>query len=138
VSTWKQLAIKLFPEHNRGSFAFSRPDMSIYQVFFMLQEDARLYIKTGNREGLARIFRLVEWCFEQRKRNGDIWNAAATAFLEHLADDDETAAIIPAWVKPDIFLAMRNEFMKRRDRTGEGKYQELVAEYNRVNVTDFQ
>ena len=112
--------------------------MSIYQVFFILQEDARLYVKTGNHEGLARIFKLVEWCFEQRRRNGDIWNAAATAFLEHLADNDETAAIIPTWVKPDIFLDMRDEFKKRRDRKGDGKYQELVEEYNHINATDFQ
>lgn len=138
MSTWKRLAIELFPEHNQGSFGFQRPHMSIYQVFFTLREDARLYIQTGDRDGLARIFKLVEWCFKQRNRNGDIWNAAATAFLEHLADDDESAAIIPAWVKPDIFLAMRGEFQKRRDRTGEGKYLELLAEYNRVNATDFQ
>ena len=112
--------------------------MSIYQVFFKLQKDGKVYIQTGNQEGLARIFKFVEWCFAQRNRNRDIWNAAATAFLEHLADDDESAAIIPLWVKPDIFLEMEDEFKKRRERDGEGKFQKLLEEYNRYNSTDFQ
>ena len=138
MSTWKRLAIQLFPERNVGLDAFRRPHMSIYQVFFKLKKDGEVYIQTGNQEGLARIFKFVEWCFAQRNRNWDIWNAAATAFLEHLADDDESAAIIPLWVKPDIFLEMENEFKKRRERDGEGKFQKLLEEYNRYNSTDFQ
>ena len=138
MSTWRRLAVELFPEHNVGWDAFRRPHMSIYQVFFKLRKDAKLYVQSGDREGLSRIFKFVDWCFAQRNRNSDIWNAAATAFLEHLADDDESAAIIPSWVKPDIFLAMRDEFKQRRERAGEGRFQKLVTEYNRVNSTDFE
>lgn len=138
MSTWKRLAIQLFPEHNSGLYAFRRPDMTIYQVFFKLREDAVEYIRSDNRDALSRIFKFVEWCFIQGNRNGDIWNAAATAFLEHLADTDEEAAIIPYWVKPDIFLDMKDEFMERRERDGEGKSKKLLDEYNRVNSTDFK
>ena len=112
--------------------------MSIYQIFFRLKRDAEVDIPAGNQERLARIFKFVEWCFSQRNRNRDIWNAAATAFLEHLADDDESAAIIPTWVKPDLFIAMRNEFEVRRERDGEGKFQKLLDEFNRQHSTHFQ
>jgi hypothetical protein len=47
------------------------------------------------------------------------------------------AAEIPSWVKPDIFLAMCGEFEKRRERSGTGKYQELLAAYNQVHGTNF-
>ena len=83
-------------------------------------------MNTFNREirkALKEIFKFTEWCFEQRNRNPDIWNAAATAFLEHLADNDERAEIIPSWVKPEIFLDMKSEFKKRRERDGEGKFR---------------
>jgi len=138
VSTWKRIAVQLFPEHHSGFDSFQKPHMTIYQIFFQLRKDAEEYIRTGNQEGLRRIFTFVEWCFEQRNRNSNVWNAAATAFLEHLADDDQGAAVIPAWVKPDIFKEMQSEFMKRRERDGEGKFQLLLDDYNRVNFTDLQ
>jgi len=137
MSTWKRLAIEFFPKHNRGWNAFQRPQMTIYQVFFVLKGEAVEYIRSENDGELERIFKFVDWCFSQRKRAPDIWNAAATAFLEHLADDDERAEIIPRWVKPDIFKAMRTEFQKRRERDGVGKFQNLLEKYNSINDTDF-
>ena len=137
MSTWKRLAVKLFPEHNKGFDAFQKPHMTIYQVFFALRQDSEKYIQMKDNDGLARTFKFVEWCFAQRKRNPDIWNAAATAFLEHLADDDENAEIIPYWVKPEIFADMQSEFKKRRERDGQGKYQKLLDHYNRINLTNF-
>jgi hypothetical protein len=138
MNTWKSIAVQTFPEHLSGLDAFQKPHMSIYQVFFKLRKDVERYIQSENHEGMARVFKFTEWCFEQRQSNSDVWNAAATAFLEHLADDDESAKIIPAWVKPEIFLAMKSEFQKRRERDGKGKFQELLEKYNQVNSTDFQ
>jgi hypothetical protein len=138
MSTWKRIAVELFPEHSSGLDAFQKPHMGIYQIFFALKRDAQKYIQAENQEGLARVFKFTEWCFEQRKNSPDIWNAAATAFLEHLADDDEAAKIIPLWVKPNIFLDMESEFKKRRERDGVGKFQKLLEEYNQINSTNFQ
>ena len=138
MSTWKRLAIQLFPEHNVGWDAFRRPHMTIWQVFFQLKKDAEVYIQTDNRNGLERIFRFVNWCFSQRNRSRVLWGAAAAGFLEHLADDDVSAAIIPTWVKPDVFLYMEAEFRRRREGDGEGKFQQLLDEYNRQNATRFQ
>ena len=138
MSTWKRIAVQSFPEHSSGWDAFKKPHMTIYQVFFALRKDVQEYIKTGNQEGLSRVFNFTEWCYEQKQNSPDIWNAAATAFLEHLADDDESAAIIPYWVKPDIFIAMKSEFKKRREQDGEGKFQKLLGMYNQINSTNFQ
>lgn len=137
MSTWRRIAITLFPEHNKGSFGFQRPNMTIYQVFFELQYTIDKFIQEKDEKSIERIFTLVNWCFSQRKRAPDIWNAAATAFLEHLADADNRAMIIPKWVKPSIFEDMFDEFKKRREWNGEGKFKELLDEYNRINNTNF-
>jgi len=91
-----------------------------------------------DREGLARIFKFTEWCFEQKELNQEVWSAAAGAFLEHLADHDQNAEIIPLRVKPEIFAEMQSEFKKRRERYGEGKFQKLLEKYNALNGTDFK
>jgi hypothetical protein len=139
MSTWRRLAVKLFPEHTKGSLGFQRPETSIYRVFWDLLDDVDKFILTGDEDGLKRIFTLVNWCYSQRHRAPDLWcAAAAAAFLEHLADKDERAKIIPYWVSPDQFEFMRNEFEKRRERAGIGKFKELLEAYNRVNNTTFE
>lgn len=138
MSKWRRLAVPLFPEHSSGLDAFQQPDLTIYQVFFVLREDVETHIQLNDQDGLERIFEFTEWCFEQRSHTPEIWNAAATAFLEHLADDDKKADIIPLWVKPEIFLDMKSEFKKRRERDGEGKYQILLEKYNQEHSTNFQ
>lgn len=112
--------------------------MSIYMIFFDLLADFDDYLKAKDEAHIARIFKLVEWCFSQRIQSPDIWNAAATAFLEHMADKDERAALIPVWVKPGLFEEMRDEFEKRCERSGEGKFKILMDEYNQVNQTNFR
>jgi hypothetical protein len=57
--------------------------------------------------------------------------------VEHLADSDIRAELIPVWVKPDMFEDMQFEFMKRREWEGIGKAQKLFDEYNRINGTAF-
>ena len=137
MSSWKRIAISLFPEHRFGYFGFQQPHMTIYQIFFELQDDVKEFVKNRNQEGVERIFRYVNWCFAQRYRAHDIWNAAATAFVEHLADDDELTNLIPLWIKPEIFEDMWDEFEKRRERKGKGKFKELVGHYNRENLTNY-
>jgi len=137
MSKWRQIAIKLFPNYNKGSFAFQRGNISIYGIFIELISDLDKKIETGDFDWIQNVFIYCEWCFKQRSRNPDIWNAAATAFLEHLADEDKRAELIPKWVKPDIFEDMWDEFKKRREREGEGKAQDLLEKYNKVNNTEF-
>ena len=138
MSTWKRIVTQMFPEYSTGLDAFQKPHMNIYQVFFQFERDIDRLIQAKDQESLAKIFKFTEWCFDQRKRNRAIWNAAATAFLEHLADKGERAEIIPFWIKPEIFLAMKSEFKKRRERDGEGNFQILIEKYNQINTTNFE
>ena len=138
MSTWRRLVVTLFPEHYKGSTGFQRPDESIYSIFWTLLKDLDNFIQSDDVDGLTRIFKLVHWCYSQRQRAPDLWNAAAAGFLEHLADEDERAKIIPFWVNPDQFDYMRDEFEKRRERKGQGKFRELLEAYNRVNNTRFE
>lgn len=138
MSTWKRKALDLFPNHRDGRYSFQQPNMSIYQIYFELKSDLDDYIQEKDQEAIERIFKFVNWCFEQREKAPDIWNATATVFLEHLADTDERAELIPYWVKPEIFKDMRDEFYKRRERNGDGKFVILVEQFNRVNGTELE
>jgi L-fucose isomerase-like protein len=138
VSTWKRKALELFPNHRDGRSSFQQPKMSIYQIYFKLKSDLDTYLQEKDQDAIGRIFSFVNWCFEQREQAPDIWNATATAFLEHLADTDERAELIPYWVKPEIFTAMRDEFYKRREKEGNGKFAILVEQFNRVNGTELE
>jgi hypothetical protein len=90
-------------------------------------------IETGDFDWVQNVFIYCEWCFKQRSRNPDIWNVTATAFLEHLADEDERVELIPRWLKPDIFEDMWDEVKKQRERKGAGLAQKLLDEYNKAN-----
>jgi hypothetical protein len=137
MAKWRAKAIELFPEYRKGFWAFQRSRMSLYSIFFELKDDLDQKIETEDHGWLDRVFELVEWCYAQRVRAPDIWNAAATAFLEHMADTDERAKLIPKYVKPPLFEFMREEFHKRRERVGLGKSAELVKEYNAFHGTDY-
>ena len=138
MSTWKKLAVALFPEHCRGLDAFQKPHMNIYQVFFQLRRDFENRTDFNEQDLLRRILILVNWCIGQQERAPDISNAAATAFLEHMADDDKSADLIPYWVRPEIFIFMRDEFERRRERDGQGKFKTLLEKYNLVNNTNME
>ena len=137
MSKWRRLVIELFPEYNKGFWAFQRGRMSLTMIFFELKNDLDEKIEIGDSEWIQNVFYFCEWCFKQRMRNPGIWNAAATAFVEHLADDEIRPKLIPIWVKPDMFEDMQYEFMKRREREGKGKAQQLFDEYNKVHGTEF-
>lgn len=137
MDAWRRLAIELFPERCKGYWGFNRSHMSLYHIFFELKDDLDQLIRTNDEDEIKKIFQLVNWCFDQRHENRDIWNAAATAFLEHLADTTERAVLIPKWVQPAVFEFMQDEFEKRRERDGAGKFQKLLHEYNAVHNTQY-
>jgi hypothetical protein len=130
MSTWRQLAIELFPERRRW---FQDREATCYWAFFDLLPLAVVAHTEGDSDTLNRIYRFAEWCFKQRHRAPDVWNAAATAFYEHLVDKDVTLEAIPCWVKPEIFEDMSFEFERRLERKRQGSFQELVAQYRAVH-----
>jgi hypothetical protein len=132
---WRTLAVKLFPSHRKGDFAFQNEWISIYEIFWELKDDALEFHKTGNKRRLKKIYQFAEFCFYHP--DDDVGNAVCTAFYEHLADNESTSAQIPYWVQPEIFQFMKDEFVKRREWKGAGKGLELVEKYNEVNGTHY-
>lgn len=135
MSTWRRLALELFPERRR---LLQDKETSIYWVFFeLLPETISAHVQ-GDKPRLERIYRFASWCFHQYPRAPDIGNAACTAFYEHLADQESTWNAIVDWVQPEVFALMRNEFQKRVERKAPGTFVSLQAEYNRVHGTQFR
>jgi hypothetical protein len=132
MSSWRKHAVRLFPE-----YGFARGKVTLYSIFFDLKHDLDKNIESQNFEWIERVFKLVEWCFRQRSRAGDIWNAASVSLLEHMADKDERAALIPRFVSPALFQEMWSEFKKRRERMGPGKAKDLLNAYNVLWGTQF-
>jgi hypothetical protein len=137
MSTWRRIVLTLFPERTKGYYGFQQPHMTIWSIFFEFEQRIDRFIEEKDDESISRIFILVSWCFSQRCRSSNIWCAAAAGFLEHLADTDTRAEIIPRWVTPPIFEDMRDEFEKRRERCGTGKFNRLLEEYNRYRQTNY-
>jgi hypothetical protein len=127
MSTWRQKAIALFPDNR---WWFQQKEATPYWVFFDLLPLVIEYHQIGNIEGLRRIYSYAAWCYEQKERAPQLWNAAATAFYEHLVDHDITLCAIPEWVPPEIFVAMQDEWYKRLERKEPGRFQGLVEHYN--------
>jgi hypothetical protein len=72
---------------------FERPSISIYGVFFELLPRVREAHERGDTAELQRIYDFARWSFEQQ--HGDLSNAAAVAFYEHLVDERGTREQIP-------------------------------------------
>jgi len=131
MTSWRRLAIELFPERQS---IYQQENESIWDVLFDLLPAAIEAHRVHNLAELQRIYKFTEWCHTQKDVNPDIWQAAYTVFYEHLVDDKITLEAIPHWVKPTVFQAMRSEFEQRLEKSG---FRELVTKYNKVNGTAF-
>jgi hypothetical protein len=108
MSTWRRKAIETFPDLRQE---FEKPSISIYGVFFELLPRVRDVHARGDTAELHRICDFARWCFEQE--HGDLSNAAAVAFNEHLVDERGTRDEIPRWLPPKIFKACEPLFQAR-------------------------
>jgi hypothetical protein len=102
MSAWRQKAIDALPESKKD---FEDPNESIYLVFSTMLTAAIQFHKVGDSIRLRKIYGFAEWCFRQKSK--DLWNAAGTAFYEHLGDRPETLQEMNLWVKRETFLEIR-------------------------------
>lgn len=133
MSAWRRVALQLFPEQRRyiqnNNFHFS-----VYQLFFDLLLMALEAHKSKNHELLHRIYKYAEWCWSQKGKSSETYNAVCVAFYEHLVDEDVTYQDIPFWIKPAIFDDIRELL---RSRMPADNYQALLSKFNSVNQTNF-
>jgi len=80
--------------------------------------------RTGDTAELNRIYGFAKWCLEQR--SGELSNAAAVAFYEHLVDDEVTLRSINSWITPEMFDILHPLF---EPRMPQDKYHQLLAHY---------
>jgi hypothetical protein len=134
---WRRAATNLLPEYNRGLTIYDDPETSLYHVLFEVNRDLDKRILADDKAWLARVFGFAEICFEQRLTDPDSWNAVGAVLLEHLADHDNRLGVIVDYVSPEIFLVMKSEFKKRRDRKVKNGFSDLLEKYNAKRGTRF-
>jgi hypothetical protein len=132
MSSWRRMALELLPEQK---FQNSRDYFSVYMIFFDLLPLAVSAHQSLNEDLLQRIYKYAEWCWTQKDKSSDTYNAVCVAFYEHLVDEEITSEAIPKWIKPVIFEDIRDVFEPRMTTD---EYQALLLRYNLANQTHFQ
>jgi hypothetical protein len=131
MSTWRRIALEIFPEHN---FQNSRDYFSVYMILFELLPLVRNAHESHDEDLLQRIYKYAEWCWTQKGKSSETYNAVCVAFYEHLVDEKVTCEAIPIRIKPQIFKDLQTLFKSRMKLND---YQILLLRYNSVNQTDF-
>jgi hypothetical protein len=110
MSVWRRKAMVLLPKERRE---LQQPDYSTY-LFLSALLRAVVHAHQVRDEALLReYYAYPAWCLRQRAEH--LWNAAGTAFYEHLADHEETCADMPRWVSRDIYNEVRELIARRAE-----------------------
>src|SRR5690348_14287837 len=102
MSTWRRKAIECLPECKSE---FEHPETSIYDVYIEMLPAVIQAHKENNNDRLKKIYDYAEWCYRQKEK--DLWNAAGVSFYEHLLDHKETLNDFHKWIKPEIYVEIR-------------------------------
>lgn len=102
VSAWRREALKAFPEL-RTELNDKEEMFSVYALWFELLPRVEEAHREEDEDLLRRIYGYAEWCFRQ---GGDLENAVAVAFYEHLFDERWMRPLVPRWVKPEIVTSV--------------------------------
>ena len=97
MAAWRRKAVEQFPTLRRE---LNNPTYSIYALFFDLLPMVREAHQPVNEEVLRRIYDFAARCLDQRAK--DLWNAAATAFYEHLFDRREDWISVIPWLSKKV------------------------------------
>jgi hypothetical protein len=93
MAVWRRRVLELFPDLRRE---FQRRQCSICSVFFHLLPLVREAHDTGDVDLARRIFSFAEWCLDQK--GGEVSNASAVAFYEHLFDEKPYWPLVIPWL----------------------------------------
>lgn len=103
MSAWRRKAIEAFPEL-RPALADKGEVFSAYALWFDLLPLAREAHQEANDDLLRRIYDFAEWCYRQR---GDLSNAVAVSFYEHLFDERWMRPLVAPWLARAISREVR-------------------------------
>lgn len=108
MSAWRNRAGQELPEVWRDEQARETPHL----LFFELLPVVREAHKSGDRDLLGRAYAFAHWCFD---RGGDLGNAAAVSFYEHLFDAWDIHQDVLGWLDPRILRECWPLFEARLD-----------------------
>jgi hypothetical protein len=103
MSAWRRKAIDAFPEL-RQELNDSDQVFSINALWFELLPLTREAHGEGDEDLLRRIYDFAEWCDAQR---GDLSNAVAVTFYEHLFDARWMRPLVVPWLTPKVIRDVR-------------------------------
>jgi len=95
MSAWRREAALRFPDLWRDQFA--RQTINLF--FFELLPTIRDARRSRDEDTLRRGYEFVGWCF---RHGGELENAAAVAFYEHLFDSWDVHDDVLRWLDPSI------------------------------------
>src|SRR3954466_12688721 len=98
MSAWRREAADRLPELWYDEEARE----SIYLFFFEVLPFVVGAHRSGDEDALRRGYGFAQWCFEQ---GGELENAAAVAFYEHLFDSWDLCSDVLPWLDPLIARA---------------------------------
>jgi hypothetical protein len=97
MAAWRRKAVEQFPTLRRE---LNNPSYSIYALFFDLLPMVREAHQAANEEVLRRIYGFAAWSLDQRAK--ELWNAAGTAFYEHVFDRRSDWTNVIPWLSEKI------------------------------------
>jgi hypothetical protein len=109
VEEWRSRAIESFPELHAE---LVDPDelFSVYALWFELLPLAEEAHRAGDDDPLKRIYGYASWCFEQ---GGDLRNAVAVSFYEHLLDERWMRSLALPWLNARVVREVRPLWSER-------------------------
>jgi hypothetical protein len=103
VSAWRRRAIDAFPELRR-ELNDKHEIYSVYALWFELLPRAAEVHRRGDEDFLRRVYGFAEWCDRQ---TGDLRNAVAVSFYEHLFDEPWMRPLVVPWLTPRVIGELR-------------------------------
>lgn len=127
MSAWRRKAIETFPELRR-ELSDMREIYSVYALWFELLPLAREGHREDNEDLLRRIYAFGAWCHRQ---SGDLGNAVAVSFYEHLFDERWMRPLVVPWVTDEIARDVRPLWEARLEADEMREVDELLQRASR-------
>ena len=103
MAAWRRKALETFPEL-RHELSDAREVFSANALWFELLPLARDAHREENADLLHRIYGFAEWCHRQ---TGELSNAVAVSFYEHLFDERWMRPLVSRWLTAEIVRDIR-------------------------------
>jgi hypothetical protein len=103
VPAWRDRAIEAFPELHE-ELNDEEEIFSVYALWWELLPLTEQAHREGDEDLLRRIYGFADWC---SREGGDLSNAVAVGFYEHLFDEPWMRPLVVPWLSDQIVRELR-------------------------------